>query len=179
MSPRAAVLAVLAASLAAGVPTAEAKGVASAEVCGADSCYGLPQDHVLVDWGPQTDGPSAREPFYVLQIRIGAGGRIEETVRSRYLPGAALVSGLDERSWFHAPERLQRIVEEGASRLRPFPAAALPRDQLAPAPRRPAAARAPAEGGDGGVPMLAVAAPAAFAMGLAAVLARRRRRRAP
>lgn len=175
-------LALLTAALAllASAPAA-AKQIVSAEVCGRDACNAVEKRtsrELIVDWGEQLPGPTRREPSYVVHIAVGdERGDVQETLENRWLPGAALLQG-DDGTWFEAPADVQELLTRLTDGLEPFPAAKLPRDELARAPRRTTAARQPAGDGGGGVSALAVGAPAAAALGLAAVLARRRRHRA-
>jgi LPXTG-motif cell wall-anchored protein len=162
-------------------PTAAAKGVTSAKVCGSDGCRSIAgaREQLLAN-GPPTAGPEAAEPFVRFELRVGVPGH-SELVEQTFLPHAGLV--LFEDGAWAAPLALTDMRAQ-ARRVTPLPASALPTDafdapaQPGPSPA-PAAARQPAADAVGSGPdatwWLAIAA-GVVALGAGVVLARRRRR---
>jgi hypothetical protein len=153
---------------------ASAKGIVGAKVCGADGCRTLATaDQSLLEGGPPTAGPAAREPFVRLDVTVGGPGH-HEPVRLVYLPRSELLLADDGETWMQplGLAELRAIAE----RVRPFPAKALPAS--APlAASVPLAASAPSDppSSAGGVEAWWLVASAAAVALLAGALRRRRR----
>ena len=165
-------------------PTAAAKGVTSAKVCGADGCRSIAAaKESLLQNGPPTAGAKAAEPFVRFEIRVGVPGH-SELVEQTFLPRSGLLL-FGDGAWA-APLALAEMRAQ-ARRVTPLPASSLPADAFE-APAQPASGPAPVAapqpdagaGGGGGLDAawLAIAA-GVVALGAGLALARRRRRDGP
>ena len=168
------------AALLLGLPaSAPAKGIVSAQACGADGCHAIAKaDRRLLEGGPQAEPPAAREPFVRLRIRIGAPDHPEPMVLL-FLPRSELLLGGDGVTWMH-PASLSplRVI---ARRITPYPARALPASApLALSAASPGSTSlTPGRGDDGPGGWWLALGLAAIADVTGAVHARRRRRGAP
>ena len=130
-----------------GVPaSAPAKGIASAQACGADGCHAIAKaDRRLLEGGPQAEPPAAREPFVRLRIRIGAPDHPEPMILL-FLPRSELLLGDDGVTWMH-PASLSPL-RAIARHMTPYPAGALPAS--APLAAGPASTAVVSSGGGEG-----------------------------
>jgi hypothetical protein len=187
-----------------GAPSsAPAKGIMSAKVCGADGCRAVhSSENGLLGGGPATSGPSRREPFVRLAIRVGVPEHTQR-VRLLYLPDSELLLADDGETWM-VPMALSEL-RAIARRVKPFAASELPASVLettaakpgtgpasapseaAPAtaepgraaPAQPASADAASDSG-GGFEAWWLALPGgAIVLAAGLLLARRRRREPP
>lgn len=165
-----------------GAPSAGAKGVTSAKVCGSDGCRSIAEARAeLLQNSPPTARPKAAEPFVRFEIRVGVPGH-SELVERAFLPRSGLL--LFEDGAWAAPRALTEMRAQ-ARRVTPLPASSLPADAF-DAPAQPASGPAPVaapqpvkDAADGlDAAWLAIAA-GAVALGAGIVLARRRRRAGP
>ena len=172
--------ALLATALAlAGAPAAaSAKGVASAELCGAGACHPVATGAVRAAFERFTPAPapSRAEPFLTLRVRARvSAGRIAVVATSAWLPRANLVRAAGERAWTRPAPVLVRALRRAARGLRAHaparlgyvsdaPPATRVVEVFAPADRARARERRPA-------PLLFAAAAAAAALAVAAAAA--------
>lgn len=83
--------------LAVAAPAAGAKGVLSAQVCGADGCRTIDRPPVsLLGERDSTARPAPGTPFVRLRVVVGVPGR-SETLRLRFFPGPGVVKVSDPR----------------------------------------------------------------------------------
>ncbi len=151
---------VLAAGLLALPSAAAAKGIERVELCGAGGCKDVTRDasNEVTGGGAFTAGPEWPEPSFVLRIAIGDGTQTIDTWETVWLPRSERLRGPDGR-WAEVPPRTQRELVRLSKGLEPRPVRARVEDARGPN-------------------AMAIAAPAAGLLGLAAVAVRRRRRRA-
>ena len=158
-------------------PAAPAKGPSRVAVCGADGCTDVSNQvtHAILQGGLPAERPTVAEPSLILHVHFYKGHAQVETLENRWLPGSGLIRG-DDGHWMHPGADQRRELERVSRGVRPLPAVAMSRAELAPRATTPSREET-GDGGGGAGTALAVAAPAAAALGLAAMLARRRRRR--
>jgi hypothetical protein len=162
---------VVAASLA-FAPGVSAKGVVSAKVCGADGCQTIPNpSEKLMYGGPFADAPTRPLPFVRLHVEVGVPQQ-HQTVSLLFVPETGTMRVAYDGSWIHVDDPAS--LRKAAAMVTPFPASEL-RGAKASAPAKRAATPPPPQrAGDNGsgpwwLALLIVP------VGLAAVLARRRR----
>jgi hypothetical protein len=181
---------ILVATIAAGLaaaPPAQAKEVQAVQVCGASDCFTFDRGNargklmLLAQLGPSAAAPARAAGWYRLRTRIGGHGMKPVVFTSAYVPGAGLIRVNDEGGggygWYEVNADVRPVLRNVASRLAPLPAASLHVSDIAPGvpgPTPTAAARRPRESGAGSAwPIVLLAA----AVGSAALLGVRARRR--
>ena len=161
-------------ALAALAPTASAKELRAAKVCGADACAQVPREdlsHRLLESGGVTSAPAEAEPWYRVRFVIAGGGHsarfeLKLLPRSRY--AGAPEDGIGSSYFWHRVDRRTAAVYQRlASGLEPLPAsrleAILAADQEkfepdASAPLRPPEPTSTEQDGENGVAIAGVVA---------------------
>jgi hypothetical protein len=169
-------------------PTAQAKGIARASVCGTDGCTnatarahgsarcpGCSAEELMTAL-PGSAHPRRRAPYVRIVLGFGMpGGKVRGRERVLFSPALRLAARTDGRggwAWFASSPPALAIAGRMARGVRPFPAATMPID------RRGVAAAPPARDAGADISLLGPGgAILAAALGLAALTARRRARR--
>ena len=168
-----------------GAPTAAAKEITGAAICGNDGCKSVGQQRLLpllAEGGPSSGGPREKAEHFVVRIRVDAGGeklRFENVV----VPAQGLIQG-EDGTWMALTPEARKAYTALTRDREAFPAQDIPVGKgLGPleakvdeivAPAQPVAVSAD-DGGSLGWAWL-VGGGAAFAAVIGAALALLRRR---
>ena len=167
--------------------SAVAKGVTSAQVCGADACTTVDDDSLtpdLMNTGSPTDPPSHASGWYRVRLGIGDGERTFETFTINVVPKAGVIRSDQElggAEWTEMTAAQQAVYGEATANLAPLPAAKLKgitNPPIRAADQAPPTAPATEDDGGGFPWALVIIASAIAALGVAMWalgLARRRR----
>jgi hypothetical protein len=121
------------------VPTASAKGVIAAKVCGADGCR-VTHDRAatggLAEGGDPTDPPAAAARFFRVRLTVGdEAGTPAAGFWTHYVPSAGLIRGADG-TWMPVGPAYARSFARVSRGLHAFPAARLAQTIAGDAPAR-------------------------------------------
>jgi hypothetical protein len=171
-------------------PSAEAKNLQAATICGVDRCIDVaPADLSieLVEGSFQSSAPDAAEPWYRVRVTVG-DETVHESWRLIVLPqGGYTTTPGDVDTWSELNAHGASLYRQLTAALEPFPAAAL-ESRLAraepqvssatPPPPSPPAGDTQDDAGDASIAIAGSAAAAILLIGAAVVVLRRRARSA-
>jgi hypothetical protein len=119
------VLAAVAAVTLAAAPSAPAKEISKAQVCGADACAAaaLGDRQTLANGGPTRTPPTAA-PFYTVRIAVDTGERRTTNWETTAVPERRALRA-DDGTWLEMPADVEAVITKLTADLRPFPASGL------------------------------------------------------
>jgi hypothetical protein len=108
---------------------AGAKEISRLVVCGASGCSDLTRavsrdDHTLIGGGTPVAPLDRRAPYYAIRLGIGMDGDAVESVRTRWVPSAALLQG-EDGTWMALDDPAVREVRGLVRGIEPYPASRL------------------------------------------------------
>ena len=132
------VLAAAAALTLAAAPSAVAKEVKQAQVCGPDACSTVDDEQAraaLAEGGPPRT-PSSAGPYYDVRITV-TDGKEDHNWSYAAVPSRAAARA-DDGTWMDMPASVTAIVRKAAAGVKPFPATNMvgwaPSEEPQPAP---------------------------------------------
>jgi len=118
--------AAVAAATLALAPTALAKEITQAQVCGSDDCTAVDDAsdrEVLVNGGPPRTPPTAA-PFYVVRLTVDEGNGHSFRLSNEAVPLRRALRG-DDGTWLEMPEAMYQLIAAKTAHHRAFPASSL------------------------------------------------------